>query len=69
MDKIIKAAQLLALVLISLASLVYIWRQHYDYQNREEAWYNCSGWARGDGKQLLKPTLLLVQECMRRIRP
>jgi hypothetical protein len=42
MDKVTKAAEILTLILISLACLAYIWRQYYDYERREEAWNICT---------------------------
>ena len=69
MDKLIKLLQLLTLVLVSLVCLTYIWRQHYDYTKRQEAWEICSKWAYDEGKNLLKSETLAIQECMQRIKP
>jgi len=69
MDKLIKSIQLLTLVLVSLVCLTYMWRQHYDYKKRQEAWEICSKWAYDEGKNLLKSETLAIQECMQRIKP
>src|SRR6266540_4440523 len=54
MDKVIKAVQLLTLILVSLVCLAYIWRQYYDYKRRQEAWDICAKWSYEDAKILLK---------------
>ena len=69
MDKVIKAVQLLTLVLISLVCLTYIWRQYYDYKKRDEAWAICSKWSYDEAKILARSETLLIQECMQRIKP
>jgi hypothetical protein len=46
-----------------------MWRQHYDYKKRQEAWEICSKWAYDEGKNLLKSETLAIQECMQRIKP
>jgi len=52
MDKVLKAVQLLTLILISLVCLTYIWRQYYDYKSRQEAWAICYKWAYDEAKIL-----------------
>jgi regulatory protein YycH of two-component signal transduction system YycFG len=69
MDKVIKAVQLLTLVLISLVCLTYIWRQYYDYKKRDEAWAICAKWSYDEAKILSRSETLLIQECMQRIKP
>ena len=69
MDKVIKAAQLLTLILISLVCLAYIWRQYYDYKLRQDAWVVCSKWSYDEAKILSKTETLALQECMQRIKP
>jgi hypothetical protein len=69
MDKVIKAVQLLTLILISLFCLAYIWRQYYDYKKRDEAWTFCWKWAYDEAKNLSRSETLLIQECMQRIKP
>ena len=69
MDKVIKAAQLVTLILISLVCLAYIWRQYYDYKSRQEAWGICYKWAYDEAKILSKSETLVIQECMERIKP
>ena len=69
MDKILKAVQLLTLILISLVCLTYIWRQYYDYKSRQEAWNICWKWAYDEAKILSKSETLAIQECMQRIQP
>ncbi len=69
MDKVIKAVQLLTLILVSLVCLAYIWRQYYDYKRRQEAWDICAKWSYEDAKILLKSESLAIQECMQRIKP
>jgi hypothetical protein len=69
MDKVTKAAQLLALILVSLVCLAYMWRQYYDHKRRQEAWDFCYKWAYDEAKTLSKSETLAVQECMERIKP
>jgi hypothetical protein len=69
MDKVIKAVQLLTLILVSLVCLAYIWRQYYDYKRRQEAWDICYKWAYDEAKILSKSETLAIQECMERIKP
>jgi hypothetical protein len=69
MDKVIKAVQLLTLILISLVCLAYIWRQYYDYKKRDEAWGICAKWSYDEAKILSRSETLLIQECMQRIKP
>jgi len=69
MDKVLKAVQLLTLILISLVCLAYIWRQYYDYKRRQEAWDICGKWAYDEAKILSKSETLVIQECMQRIKP
>jgi hypothetical protein len=69
MDKVLKAVQLLTLILISLVCLAYIWRQYYDYKRRQEAWDICGKWAYDEAEILSKSETLVIQECMQRIKP
>jgi len=69
MDKVIKTAQLLTLILVSLVCLAYIWRQYYDYKRRQEAWDICWKWAYDEAKVLSKSETLAAHECMQRIKP
>jgi hypothetical protein len=69
MDKVLKAVQLLTLILISLVCLAYVWRQYYDYKRRQEAWDICGKWAYDEAKILSKSETLVIQECMQRIKP
>ena len=69
MNKVIKAVQLLTLILISLVCLAYLWRQYYDYKKRDEAWEFCWKWAYDEAKNLSRSETLLIQECMQRIKP
>jgi hypothetical protein len=69
MDKVIKAVQLLTLILVSLVCLAYIWRQYYDYKTRQEGWDFCYKWAYDEAKSLSKSETLAIQECMERIKP
>jgi hypothetical protein len=69
MDKVLKAVQLLTLILISLVCLAYIWRQYYDYKSRQEAWAICYKWAYDEAKILSKSEITVIQECMQRIKP
>ena len=69
MDKVIKAAQLVTLILISLVCLAYIWRQYYDYKLRQDAWVICSRWSYDEAKILSKTETQALQECMERIKP
>ena len=69
MDKVLKAVQLLTFILISLVCLAYIWRQYFDYKNRQEAWDICWKWAYDEAKSLSKSETLAAHECMQRIKP
>ena len=69
MDKVLKWVQLLALILVSLVCLAYIWRQYYDYKTRQENWAFCYKWAYDEAKNLSKNEALAAQECMERIKP
>ena len=66
MDKVINAV---TLILISLVCLAYIWRQYYDYKEREEAWGICSKWSYDEAKILSRSETLPLQEYMQRIKP
>jgi hypothetical protein len=69
MDKLLKAVQLLALILISLVCIAYIWRQFYEYKTRQAAWDICWKFAYDEAKNLSKSETLAIQECMERIKP
>jgi hypothetical protein len=69
MDKLLKAAQLVTLILISLVCIVYIWRQYYDYKTWQGAWHICWKFAYDEAKNLSKSETLAIQECMERIKP
>jgi len=69
MDKVLKAIQLLTLILVSLVCLAYIWRQYSDYKSQREAWDFCWKWAYDEAKTLSKSETFVAQECMQRIKP
>jgi hypothetical protein len=69
MDKLLKAVQLLTLILISLVCIAYIWRQYYDYRTRQAAWEICWKFAYDEAKSLSKSEALAIQECVERIKP
>jgi hypothetical protein len=69
MDKVLKVVQLLTLILVSLVCLAYIWRQYSDYKTRKEAWEICYKWSYDEAKLLSKSEILVIQECMQRIKP
>ena len=68
-NKLLKAVQLLTLILVSLACVTYIWRQYFDYEKQREAWDICWKWTYDEGKNLQKSEALAIQECMQRIKP